>query len=182
MRRKQIIATAYDWIRKEKPVQQTFDEVLGRLSRNGVDNKRRRARRTRSRGSDRRSIRRLAESISQMIYFPSTRKLVQEDVEREIATALNSNRSTNQQSAAQRTSLPLFSIRSWINRPAGLRLRRVAQTSSVAPRFEPVRTQSESNCGRFMVSRKRSYGLSERLHEWLSFENKREKILASLWS
>jgi hypothetical protein len=182
MRRKQKIATADDWIRKEKLVQQTFDKVLGRLSRNGADEKRRRARRTRSRDSDWSSIRRLARTISQAIYFPSTRKLVQEDVEHEIGYRLELQQV--HESTIRTAETKLASI---LYQKLDRRARRAAAERARADFLGRAALRARARAERIKLRSfhdiKEAKLRIERAAARVAFlENKREKILASLWS
>jgi hypothetical protein len=182
MRKKQRIATADDWIRKEKLVQLTFDKVLGRLSRNGADDKRSRARRTRSRASGWSSIRRLAQSISQLIPFPSTRKLVQEDVEREIGYRLELQKV--HESTIRSAQNKLASI---LYQKLDKRAYRAAAEQARADFFGRAalraRARAERIKWRALREIKEAKLRIKRAAARVAFiETKREKILAGLWS
>jgi hypothetical protein len=182
MRKKQTIATADHWIRREKLVQQTFDEVLGKLSRNGADEKRRRARRTRSRGSNWSSIKRLAQSISRVIYFPSTRKLVRADVEREIGYRLEL-----QQVDLSTISCAENKLASILYQKLDRRARRAAAEQGRADFLGRAALRAHARAKRiksraFHDIKEAKLRIKRAAARVAFLENKREKILASLWS
>jgi hypothetical protein len=182
MRKKQRIATADDWIRKEKLVQQTFDGVLGKLPRNGADDKRSRARRTRSRGSDWSLIRMLAQSISQVIPFSSTQKLVQEDVEREIAYRLELQQVHESTIMSAKNKLASILDKKF-NRRAYKAGAEQARADFLGRTSLRARARAERIKRRALQDIKEAKLRIKRAAARVVFiENKREKILAGLWS